>query len=165
MDTRKIKDLRNWDKNPRSIDKEDFERLKAQIKKLGQYKPLLITKEGIVLGGNMRLKAYEELGIKEAWVSVVEAKTEERKIEYALSDNDRAGYYDEDALAELVSGMEIDLGDYKIDLGKMVSAKDVVGEYGPDDFRDTNKELDIDDMEKTLDVECPKCHFKFPKNV
>lgn len=63
-ETRKISELKNWDKNPRGIKKDDFERLKKQIQKLGQYKPLLITEDGTVLGGNMRLKAYKELGIE-----------------------------------------------------------------------------------------------------
>lgn len=55
-----------------------MERLKKQIQKLGQYKPLLITKDGTVLGGNMRLKAYQELGIENVWVNVVDAPTEEK---------------------------------------------------------------------------------------
>jgi hypothetical protein len=69
---------------------------------LGQYKPLLITSDGEVLGGNMRLRAYKDLGMTEAWVSVVEPKTEAEKLEYALSDNDRVGYYEDDKLAELL---------------------------------------------------------------
>ena len=99
---RKLSALKNWDKNPRSIKDKDYERLKTQIRDLGQYKPLLITEDGTVLGGNMRLRAYKELGIEDIWVSVVDAPTEEKKLEYALSDNDRAGYYDEDLLANLI---------------------------------------------------------------
>lgn len=41
-----------------------------------QYKPLLITEDGTVLDGNMRLRAYRELGFKDIWVSVVKADTE-----------------------------------------------------------------------------------------
>ena len=93
-DIRKLSTLKNWDKNPRSIKDKDFQRLKKQIQKLGQYKPLIITQEGVVLGGNMRLRAYRELGLKDIWVSIIDASTEEKKLEYALSDNDRAGFYD-----------------------------------------------------------------------
>ena len=96
---RNIKTLHNWNKNPRAIKKEDFERLRNQIKELGQYKPLIITSDGEVLGGNMRLRAYQELGISDIWVSIVEPKTEADKIKIALSDNDRAGYYIEQDLA------------------------------------------------------------------
>ena len=100
---RKTKDLKLWDKNPRSIKKEDFERLKKQIQELGQYKPLIITPDNEVIGGNMRLRAYMDLEIDDVWVSVVNPKDEEEKLKYALSDNDRAGYYDDDLLANLSS--------------------------------------------------------------
>jgi len=133
---RKIETLKNWDKNPRSIDKKDYARLKRQIKKLGMYKPLLVTEDGTVLGGNMRLRAYKELGITDVWVSVVEADTEAKKAEYALSDNDRAGYYNEQDLAELVTGIEIDLEDYRVDLGKMTDLSDIISKYGPEPEED-----------------------------
>lgn len=116
---RKLSTLKNWDKNPRSIKDKDFERLKTQIRDLGQYKPLLITDDGIVLGGNMRLRAYKELGIEDIWVSVVDAKTEDEKLRYALSDNDRAGYYDEDLLANLIPEYpDFEWENYAVDLGE-----------------------------------------------
>ena len=98
-DLRKIKDLHGWEYNPRTVTKEGIGRLIKQIKKLGIYKPLLITKDGTVLGGNLRLQALKQIGEKEVWVSVVDADTEEKKIEYALSDNDRVGKYEGDQLA------------------------------------------------------------------
>jgi DNA modification methylase len=128
-DTRNISELREWDKNPRSIKRVDFERLKTQIKKLGQYKPLLITEDGEVIGGNMRLKAYRELGIKDVWVSVVKPKDENQKLEYALSDNDRAGYYDEDLLANLMPVYDIDWSQYAVDLKEPFNLKDLMDEF------------------------------------
>jgi len=114
---REVESLKFWDKNPRKIKKEDFERLKNQILSLGQYKPLLITEDGVVIGGNMRLRAYRELGIKTAWVSVVDAKDEETILKYAFSDNDRAGYYDDDLLANLSSAFpDFEWSDYAVDL-------------------------------------------------
>lgn len=118
-ETRKLSTLKNWDKNPRSIKDKDFERLKTQIRDLGQYKPLLITEDGTVLGGNMRLRAYKELGVEDVWVSVVDAPTEEKKLEYALSDNDRAGFYDEDLLANLIPDYpDFEWEQYAVDLGE-----------------------------------------------
>lgn len=130
MDTYPIDKLHNWEQNPRTISKEGFERLKKQITKLGQYKPLLITKDGTVLGGNMRLKAYQELGIKEAWVSVVDADTEEKKIEYALSDNDRVGRYDDDQLANLLGSYpDVEWDDYSVDLKEPTLVKDILDQF------------------------------------
>lgn len=142
-----------WDKNPRGITKKDFDRLKRQIKKLGVYKPLVACEENgkyVILGGNMRLRALKELGFKEVELSVVEAKTEEEKIEYSLSDNDRAGYYEEDALAELVAGVadKIHLDDYKIDLGDAKSLGQVLAAYLPEE---EDEEPEVEFTEELLE--------------
>ena len=133
-----ISRLRNWDKNPRGIKKADMDRLKRQLSKHDQFKPVLVTPDGEVLGGNMRLKAMQLLGVKEVWVSVVEPKDDAEKVAIALADNDRAGYWEEDALAELLSSVpDLDLEDYHLDLGKTLSAKDLLDKYRPteeDDF-------------------------------
>lgn len=128
-DYRPITDLHEWKDNPRSITKSGFERLKKQIQKLGQYKPLLITSDGEVLGGNMRLKAYRELGITDVWVSVVEPKDDNEKLEYALSDNDRAGFYDDDLLANLVPNYDIDWSAYAVDLKEPTNIKDLLDQF------------------------------------
>ncbi len=140
---RKISQLHLWEKNPRGIMTKDFDRLKRQIQKLGQYKPLLITEDGTVLGGNMRLRAYKDLGIEEIWVSVVKAETEAERLEYALSDNDRAGYWEEDKLAEMVINTpELALHDYKIDLGEPKDLKEILSRFAPDSEEDESPEVD-----------------------
>ena len=126
-----ISKLHEWKDNPRSITKSGFERLKKQITKLGQYKPLLITPDGEILGGNMRFKAYLELGIKDIWVSVVNPKDENEKLEYALSDNDRAGFYDEDLVANMIPNFDIDWQDYAIDLKEPVNLGDLIDKFTP----------------------------------
>lgn len=138
-----IEKLKNWDKNPRSVSKSDFERLKKQIETLGEYKPLLITEDGTVLGGNMRLRAYRELGWQKVWVSIVQADTDKEKLEYALSDNDRAGEYDEQQLAELVTSQpELDLELFHVDLGKTVDLNNVLNKFGPDLIEDESPEVE-----------------------
>jgi len=139
-----------WDKNPRGIKTKDYDRLKKQITKLGVYKPLIAFKEDgkyIVLGGNMRIRALKEMGLKEVDISVVDPKTEAQKIEFALSDNDRAGFYEEDKLAELVYPhiKDIDLGDFKVDLGEALDLKQVVERYGPDIDDGADEVPEIDD--------------------
>jgi len=126
-----------WGKNPRGIKMKDYERLKRQIQKLGVYKPLIACRENgkyVVLGGNMRIRALQELGFKEVDISIVKAKTEKERIEYALSDNDRVGYYEEEKLAELIQPYltEINLGDFKVDVGEPFDLKSVYERFGPD---------------------------------
>lgn len=111
-----ISKLKSWDKNPRTVTPEHFERLKQQVKKLGQYKPLLVTPEGVVIGGNMRLRAYQQLGIDDVWVSVITPTSEKKLLEYALSDNDRVGQYDGDLLLDLAQNLDVDFTLFAIDL-------------------------------------------------
>ncbi len=121
-----------WDKNPRQITPEDFDRLKEQIKKLGVYKPLVVKPDGTILGGNMRYRALKELGQKEVWVSIVHPKTEAEELEFALSDNDRAGSYNEQDLAEMVQLLPVEsLKLYKIDTGRLLPLQELKDKYGP----------------------------------
>lgn len=112
-----IEKLRPWDKNPRSIGKKELNRLVEQIRDLRQYKPLIITPEGVVLGGNMRLQAYKKLGLKEVWVSVVTPKNEKEMLEYALSDNDVVGRYDPERVDALLSETGVDIDRFTLSLG------------------------------------------------
>lgn len=131
-----IHTLKSWSKNPRGIKKADFERLKNQIQELGIYKPFIVEKTtNEILGGNMRLKACLELGINTVPVTYVDAPTDELKIKYALSDNDRAGYYEQDQLAELILSVpDLQLDDYKIDLGELTSIDDLISQFEPDEI-------------------------------
>lgn len=146
----KITELKGWEQNPRSINEKDFERLKKQIQKLGQYKPLVVNQDNIVLGGNMRLKALEALGVNDVWINRVETKDEAEMVEYALSDNDRAGEYNEEQLAELATLHPIDLELYKVDLGKATPLPDLVEKYGPEAEEDEPPEVDEDNIVSKL---------------
>ena len=161
MTYRKISELHEWDKNPRTITVEAYDRLKRQIQKFGQYKPIIITDDGTVIGGNMRLKAYRELGIEEVWVSIVNAESDKQKMEYALSDNDRSGFYDEDLLANLTGNMpDIQWNDYSIDTKEPLALDKIIEEASVDreprhfqvivDCKDRNKQKEV--YEKLFDM-------------
>lgn len=116
----KIGKLKNWKDNPKDVEPEDFERLKKQIQKFGLYKPLIVTKDGEVLGGNSRLRALKELKEKLVWVYVVKARTKKEKMAYAFSDNDASGKWENGELAQLISDFKIDpetLSSYRVDAG------------------------------------------------
>lgn len=108
-----------WSKNPREVRDEDIERLKKQLLKFKQYKPMLCYKNGkkyVALGGNMRLRALRELHIKHVWINVVDPKSETEKIELSLSDNDRVGYYKHDLLAPMLQEHELNKLMFKVDM-------------------------------------------------
>lgn len=88
--------------NPRVIKDERFQKLVKSIKEFPEMldlRPIVIDENNVVLGGNMRLKALQELGYKE--VPVVHAKdlTEEQKKEFIIKDNVGYGEWDWDILA------------------------------------------------------------------
>ena len=129
-----------WELNPRNIKTKDFNRLKEQIRRLGVYKPLICYKENglfITLGGNMRLRALKdlatELKIENVDISIVDPKTEAEKVEFNLSDNDRAGEYDDQALAEMVYNVKDKLNAelFRFDLGNTVSTELLLTQFGP----------------------------------
>lgn len=155
-----INTLKEFDRNPRNITEEGMERLKKQIKKLGQYKPLIATPDGIILGGNMRYKALKELGIEKVWVSIVKPTDENQMLEYSFSDNDRAGFYDEGLLEKLLPDFDLDWNDYAVDLLEPTLIAELMNNP-TESFDQKNKEVNTDGLEKDLNAECPKCGFKF----
>jgi len=52
-----------------------------------------------VLGGNMRLRAAQEAGLKEIWIDVAEGWSIEKQNEFIIKDNSGFGEWDWDALA------------------------------------------------------------------
>lgn len=98
----KITDIRPNPENPRVIKDEKFRKLVKSIQdfpEMLELRPIVIDENNMVLGGNMRLKALQELGYKD--VSVVRAKdlTEEQKKEFIIKDNVGFGEWDWDTLA------------------------------------------------------------------
>jgi hypothetical protein len=154
-----------WKENPRDIKTVDYARLKKQILRLGLYKPLVCFLEKgryIVLGGNMRLLILREIGIREVEVSVVEAKTKARRLEYALSDNDRAGEYIEDKLVELAFPYqnEIELQDYKVDLLSPVGLDQLINGRQPTDDLDAELADGEGDEDASIEIVVPAKHEK-----
>ena len=102
----KINQVKPNPKNPRLIKDEKYRKLVKSIKEFPDMlnkRPLIVFKDTddkyIVLGGNMRLKACQEVGLKE--VPIIEANewTEEQKAEFLIKDNVGFGEWDWDSLA------------------------------------------------------------------
>ena len=68
--------------NPRLIRDEKFKKLVNSLKEfpeMAKVRPIVVNKDMVVLGGNMRLKAMQEAGWKEAPVEVVDWDEEKQK--------------------------------------------------------------------------------------
>jgi len=88
--------------NPRLIKDHKFKQLVKSIKdfpEMLKLRPIVVTKDMIVLGGNMRLKACKEAGLKEVWILKADDLTEEQQKEFIIKDNIGFGEWDWDILA------------------------------------------------------------------
>jgi ParB-like chromosome segregation protein Spo0J len=64
-----------------------------------ELRPIVIDENNIVLGGNMRLKACIEAGLKDVPVKQAKDLTEEQKKEFIVKDNVGYGEWDWNELA------------------------------------------------------------------
>lgn len=132
----KISEIKPNPNNPRIIKDEKFKKLVQSIKdfpEMLELRPIVINTENIVLGGNMRLKACQEAGLKEVPIIRAENLTPEQQQEFIVKDNVSFGEWDWDMLAN-----EWDTDELK-DWGLDVLA--------PLDYEDKNEEIDVSDFE------------------
>ena len=88
--------------NPRTINKSKFEKLKKSISefpKMLELRPIVVDEAFMVLGGNMRLQALKELGIKETFYIQENELTPKEKNQFIIKDNASFGDWDWDSLA------------------------------------------------------------------
>ena len=88
--------------NPRVIKTDKFKKLVTSIKEFPEMlklRPIVVDEDMIVLGGNMRLKASKDAGLKEVWIDIAEGLTEEQKKEFIVKDNVGFGEWEWDILA------------------------------------------------------------------
>lgn len=123
--------------NPRVIRDEKFQKLVKSIQddpEMLELRELIVVPSGkifVVIAGNMRLRAMESLGYKEAPCKVLDADTPVEKLKaYTIKDNVGFGEHDWEQLANEWDAGE--LADWGLDFPNA------------QDFSDKNKEIDTD---------------------
>lgn len=97
-----INKVRTNPNNPRIIKDDKFQKLVKSIQEFPQMleiRPIVVNDDMIVLGGNMRLKACQEAGIKEIPIIKASNLTEEQQKEFIIKDNVGFGEWDWNDLA------------------------------------------------------------------
>jgi site-specific DNA-methyltransferase (adenine-specific) len=118
---RNIAEIKSNPKNPRVIKDEKFAKLVQSLKEFPQMlekRPLVCFTDTdgklVVLGGNMRLKAAKEIGLKELPVIIADDWTEEQKAQFLIKDNVGFGEWNWD---ELQADWDIEkLADWGLDI-------------------------------------------------
>jgi site-specific DNA-methyltransferase (adenine-specific) len=130
----KTKDIIPNENNPRILKDDKFKKLVQSIKdfpEMLEIRPIVVNNEMMILGGNMRLKAIKEIGIKEVPIIKAENLTEEQQREFLIKDNVGFGEWDWDALANDWNPEE--LNEWGLDL--------------PVDFNETEVDAQEDDFD------------------
>lgn len=139
----KLSEIKSNPNNPRIIKDDKFHKLVKSIKefpKMLEIRPIVVNQDMIVLGGNMRLKASKEAGLKEVFIVKADDLTEDEQKQFIIKDNVGFGEWDWDMLAN----------EWESDL---------LEEWG----LDVPVDNEIDDSEEGDDINIPKSLQVIPK--
>ena len=138
----KVDAIKSNPKNPRLIKDDKFKKLVKSIKEFPEMesvRPIVVNKDMIILGGNMRYKAMIECGYKEVNVEVVDW-SEQKQNEFIIKDNVGFGEW---AWDEIANSWDMEqLESWGLDL--LV--------FNNDDYSDKNKELTLDDVTDLMTI-------------
>lgn len=130
---------------------ENLDKLVSSIKEFPQMldiRPIVVNDDMVVLGGNMRLVACKEAGLKKVPVIKASSLTEEQQREFIIKDNVGFGEWDWDLLStewdtealdkwglKTWGTSEIDLDDFfEDDTTEKQNANKIVLEYNDEDY-------------------------------
>lgn len=113
-----VKDLILDPTNARKHSQKNLEAIKGSLTRFGQQKPIVVSKDNIVLAGNGTLVAARSLG----WTHVLAIRsrlTGAESIAYGIADNRTAelASWDTEILTEHLNSLKIESFDLKMDLG------------------------------------------------
>lgn len=155
----KTKEIIANDTNPRVIKDEKFKKLVQSIKDFPQMlhlRPIVVNDEMVVLGGNMRLRAVQEVGLKEVPIIKASDLTEEQQKEFIIKDNVGFGEWDWDVLAnewepELLTEWGLDVWQQPVEV-----------DYSLLDEEDLSGELSdmADGVKKAIQIEFEPDHYE-----
>lgn len=118
----KLKDIKPNPNNPRLIKDDKFKKLCQSLKdfpEMLELRPIVVNRDHIILGGNMRYKAAKEIGLKEVPVTIADL-TPEQEREFLIKDNTSGGEWDWEVLAnewdtEQLDAWGLDIPAFEVD--------------------------------------------------
>jgi ParB-like chromosome segregation protein Spo0J len=155
----KIGDVKVNPNNPRLIRDDKFAKLVQSIKDLPQMleiRPIVVNTDMVVLGGNMRLKACKEAGLKEVPIIIADNLTEEQQREFLIKDNVSGGEWDWTIIQSEWDAEELDK--WGLDVPQFASEID----YSILDDDDVSQQLEdmTDGVKKAIQIEFEAEHYE-----
>ena len=142
--------IKNNPDNPRVIKNDKFKKLVASIKefpKMLELRPIIVDENNVVLGGNMRLKACKEAGMKKVTIARADQLSEEEKKQFIIKDNASFGEWNWDLLEDQWNIDELDAWNIEAPIRPdLVDKKEIKNEEFEEEiqkYNDDNAELPI----------------------
>lgn len=138
----KISKIKRNTDNPRIIKDNKFYKLVKSVKEFPEMlkiRPIVVNNDMVVLGGNMRLKACKEAGLKEVPVIQADTLTAEQQREFIVKDNVGFGEWDWDMVANEWDSQELEEWGFS-----MPVFQDNLS--NTDDYKGSNPELELDNF-------------------
>lgn len=139
METVKIQEVKLNSNNPRLIKDDKFKKLVQSIKDFPEMlniRPIVVNKDMIILGGNMRYKACKEAGLKEIPIIITDL-SEEKQREFLIKDNTSGGEWDWEVLANEWNAEQ--LGEWGLDIPSFEVEPDNEGNFDDTGISDKNQ--------------------------
>jgi len=98
----KISEVKSNPNNPRIIKDDKFLKLVQSIQdfpEMLKIRPIVVNSDMVVLGGNMRLKACKEAGLKKIPIIIADDLSAEKQSEFIIKDNVGFGEWDWELIA------------------------------------------------------------------
>jgi hypothetical protein len=100
FEKRKIGELHENEDNPRTMSRDEAERLQTSLGRFGLCEPIVVNRSGEIIGGHQRYRILKALGRKTINVSVPPRDLEEEEArELCILLNKLSGSWDNDMLA------------------------------------------------------------------
>ena len=105
IETRRLDELRPDPKNPRVISQSQMAALSRSLERWGLVEPLVVNKDGTIIGGHQRYDALRQIGVTETPCVIVDLPSSDaRALNIAL--NRISGEWDEPKLAILLKELK-----------------------------------------------------------
>jgi hypothetical protein len=141
----KIKEIKLNPNNPRICKDDKFKKLVKSIQdfpEMLEIRPIVVNDEMIVLGGNMRLKACLEAGLKDVPIIKASNLTIEQQNEFIIKDNVGFGEWDWDVLANEWNSEQLN-------------------EWGLEVWENNESEIDYSDKNNEIDTDFENAKYVF----
>lgn len=151
-----IKDIKTNPNNPRIIKDDKYKKLLNSIKefpKMLELRPIVIDKDNMILGWNMRYKACKELWLTDVPVKIAEDLTEEEKQRFIIEDNVWFWEWNMEMLANEWNTEDLENWWVDINFWNLENNNNI-------EFVWENKEVNVNWLMDKSKI-CPKCWFEF----